>query len=135
MASKAYDYNDLALDEEYNKDYCDEAHIEAFARALTAEEYDDVPGLSSPSDSASTLTRPHRRIRKISAMSDFAPIHQKVQKYVLTSSFYNNLPKLTRTVYRRRKGGKSVTKRYDWLYHAVRWPLLVSSHTRRQWHP
>lgn len=71
--------------------------MQAFARALNAVE-DDVP--SSPVLTRSSLRNPppppppstgnaavpkhlhHTRVRKVSAVSDFAPIHTKIKRYV-----------------------------------------------------
>lgn len=103
------------------------SHIEAFAHALTAE-YFDTDYIDSPRNSPSSVSLangqqypfspPHSsshlssfhgprtpRIRKVSALSDFAPINLRVK--------------------RRKKGPKHLEKRQEWLFVLVRWPLLV----------
>lgn len=106
------------------------SHIEAFAHALTAEYFVDNDYLDSPRRSPSTLSiasgqhyqanspiQDSRflqaqangsrtpRIRKVSALSDFAPVNLRVRK--------------------RRKGPKHHERRQEWLFVLVRWPLLV----------
>ena len=108
------------------------SHIETFAHALQAEffvenEYVDTPrsssiflpnGQPSGSPALTPLSPPppsaHHtpsartpRIRKISALSDFAPVNLRVKK--------------------RKKGAKHHTndRRQEWLFVLVRWPLLV----------
>lgn len=56
-------------------------HIQAFAKALQAEDIADDPSesnLLSPTTSAP----PSPRVRKVSALSDFAPVNQRVRKCV-----------------------------------------------------
>ncbi|KDQ21031.1 hypothetical protein BOTBODRAFT_27050 [Botryobasidium botryosum FD-172 SS1] len=99
-SSAASDADDLLY-----ADYVNEEHILAFARALESDdtEHDGssavspVPG--SPTSGRSSLGR----VRRVSALSDFAPIHQKVKR-------------------RRRSyspGGQGG------LYTLLRWPLLI----------
>ncbi|KAH8118560.1 patatin-domain-containing protein [Phellopilus nigrolimitatus] len=110
---------------ELQANYVDESHIEAFAHALNAEYFVDNDYLDSPRASPSTaslssthLNRPHLlrqssnvnggrspRIRKVSALSDFAPVNLRVKK--------------------RKKGTKQLEKRQEWLFVLVRWPLLI----------
>ena len=55
-------------------------HIEAFANALQAEEiHDNNDNQASPS--SPTLSP---RVRKVSALSDFAPVNLKVRRHVST---------------------------------------------------
>ncbi len=56
-------------------------HLQAFAAALSADEVylESSGGLASP-QIGSTATPPSARIRKISALSDWAPINLKVKK-------------------------------------------------------
>lgn len=110
------------------------SHMQAFAHALSAEyfvdnEYYDTPPSHSPSTTRSfnnlqahsprALRSPStlqvngnasvaKRIRRISALSDFAPVNLRVRK--------------------RKKGAiKGHEKKQDWTFVLVRWPLLVSS--------
>lgn len=58
-------------------------HMQAFTDALKAEELpnlSDLPEGSSPASPTSTLAPPGQRVRKISALSDFAPVNLKVKK-------------------------------------------------------
>jgi len=66
----------------------DEEHIQAFARALSEVE-EDVP--SSPVETWTPRRQPsgnsavprhlhHTRVRKVSAVSDFAPINTRVKR-------------------------------------------------------
>ncbi|KAF8307243.1 patatin-domain-containing protein [Clavulina sp. PMI_390] len=107
------------VEEMFAANYCNEAHIQAFARALSVAE-DDVP--SSPvvarSRSSSTLNPVPKhvlqaRTRKISAVSDFAPIHTKVKRSL------------------RRTGGKRPRPsiKSEPLYMIFRWPILLLLNT------
>ncbi|PCH41001.1 patatin-domain-containing protein [Wolfiporia cocos MD-104 SS10] len=90
---------------ELNVDYVDESHMQAFAQALQTEDFDlnDQPHVPSPIAPSGTPAPPERRVRKISALSDFAPVNLKVKK---------------------RKKSRPEHKRQEWLYLIVRWPLL-----------
>lgn len=103
--------------------------MQAFAQALHADYFVDIDSLDTPRHSPSTLslastsqlnlTQQHisrqssflngtpksPRIRKVSALSDFAPVNVRVKK--------------------RKRGTKHQEKRTDWLFMLVRWPLLV----------
>ena len=105
--------------------------MQTFAQALHADYFVDIENLDTPRHSPSTLslastnqlnafpTQPSRqssfingaikspRIRKVSALSDFAPVNVRVKK--------------------RKRGTKHHEKRTDWLFMLVRWPLLVSN--------
>ncbi|KAF8914659.1 acyl transferase/acyl hydrolase/lysophospholipase [Mucidula mucida] len=89
--------------------YPAEQHLQAFAAALSADEVylESSGGLASP-QIGSTATPPSARIRKISALSDWAPINLKVKK-------------------RKKKDRAHAHKRlgHDWLFLIVRWPLLL----------
>ncbi|KAH7929478.1 patatin-domain-containing protein [Leucogyrophana mollusca] len=89
-----------------NTDYVDESHIEAFVNALQTDELSghDPFGAASPGTHPSTPVPQSPRVRKVSALSDFAPVNLKVK--------------------RRRKREKSNVRRQDWLFLLVRWPLL-----------
>ncbi|KAG8678183.1 hypothetical protein FRC08_017996, partial [Ceratobasidium sp. 394] len=92
------------LDVELARDYVDEEHILAFARALEADELTLPDDSSVASPSIPGTPRPsHERIRKVSALSDFAPINQRVK---------------------RRRRGALPPRHRELLYHIVRWPLL-----------
>lgn len=99
-------------------------HIQAFANALTADYFVDNDHLDSPRASTysfSNLSVPatpgqrpvsgSTRIRKVSALSDFAPVNLRVRK--------------------RKKGTGTGSrhhvekKQQEWLFVLVRWPLLV----------
>ena len=102
------------------------SHIEAFERALRLDEYhfDHPNGLSSPSTSAAPVTG-SSRIHKVSASSDFAPIHSRVDRYdciTLCILFKGSLFHVNLLVDR----GNKKHKRHDWSYLIFRWPLLVS---------
>ncbi|KAJ3515113.1 hypothetical protein NLJ89_g1967 [Agrocybe chaxingu] len=96
---------ELTLQSLFSDDYVNESHIEAFAHALRLDEsYFDHHGYTSsphPPGIPASPTLP--RIRKVSALSDFAPVNLKVKK--------------------RRKRDKP-DKRHDYLFVLLRWPLL-----------
>ncbi|KIJ20048.1 hypothetical protein PAXINDRAFT_174571 [Paxillus involutus ATCC 200175] len=87
----------------FSVDYMDESHIDAFKAALQLDDQDHL-GVASPSTHPGTPIPQSPRVRKVSALSDFAPINLKVK--------------------RRRKGEKSPDHKQDWLFLLVRWPLL-----------
>ncbi|KAG9104474.1 hypothetical protein FRC06_002130 [Ceratobasidium sp. 370] len=92
------------LDVELAHDYVDEEHILAFAKALEADELTLPDDSNAGSPSIPGTPRPsHERIRKVSALSDFAPINQRVK---------------------RRRRGTLPPRHRELLYHVVRWPLL-----------
>ncbi|KAG8690629.1 hypothetical protein FRC11_010298, partial [Ceratobasidium sp. 423] len=91
------------LDAELRQDYINEDHILAFAKALEADELTALPDDSSPSIPGTPRPAHAERIRKVSALSDFAPINQRVK---------------------RRRRGLLPPRRRELLYHIVRWPLL-----------
>ncbi|KAH7914326.1 acyl transferase/acyl hydrolase/lysophospholipase [Hygrophoropsis aurantiaca] len=90
----------------FDIDYVDESHMEAFTDALQTDELGmhDHLGMASPSTHPSTPVPQSPRVRKVSALSDFAPVNLKVK--------------------RRRKGEKPGARRQDWLFVLLRWPLL-----------
>ncbi|KAH0840150.1 hypothetical protein J3R83DRAFT_1131 [Lanmaoa asiatica] len=88
----------------FTLDYANESDIDAFKAALQLDEHDHF-GTASPSAYPGTPIPQSPRIRKVSALSDFAPINLKVK--------------------RRRKGERSPEHRQDWLFLLLRWPLLV----------
>jgi hypothetical protein len=77
------------------------SHIDAFKAALQPDEHDHLGAASNPG----TPVPQSPRIRKVSALSDFAPINLKVK--------------------RRRKGERFPEHRQEWLFLLVRWPLLL----------
>ncbi|KDR83709.1 hypothetical protein GALMADRAFT_664741 [Galerina marginata CBS 339.88] len=86
------------------QDFVDESHIAAFSHALKLDEsyfghQGDASSPPVPGTPVSTLPR----IRKVSALSDFAPVNLKVK--------------------RRRKKERQ-DKRSDYLFLLLRWPLL-----------
>jgi len=81
--------------------YVDEDHMKAFEEALVA----DVSGPSQPGSPMSPQSIGTTRIRKVSAMSDFAPVNIKVN--------------------RRKRGTGLPQKKQEWLFILLRWPLLL----------
>ena len=62
------------------------------------------------------------RIRKVSAMSDFAPVNIKVKRFaaIICELFCGSY-----TTPRRRRGTGPPGKKQEWLFILLRWPLLV----------
>ncbi|KAH9076980.1 patatin-domain-containing protein [Lactarius deliciosus] len=87
--------------------YVDEDHMKAFEEALTAESIVDyaTSGPSQPNSPTIPQSIGTTRIRKVSAMSDFAPVNIKVN--------------------RRKKRTGPPHKKQEWLYILLRWPLLL----------
>ncbi|KAJ3778854.1 patatin-domain-containing protein [Lentinula raphanica] len=88
-------------------DYIDEAHIQAYAEALSNDEF-HLPEANSPLPSGSPVVSHHGsvRVHKVSALSDFAPINLRVKR-------------------RKKKGtSNSVLRKHDWTFLLLRWPLL-----------
>ncbi|KZP33022.1 patatin-like phospholipase domain-containing protein [Athelia psychrophila] len=99
----SYSGNSRSVD--LDVDYVVEEHIQAFAKALQAEDIADDPSdLNLLSPTASAPQSP--RVRKVSALSDFAPVNQRVRK-------------------RRKREKLPDGKRQDWLFVLLRWPLLI----------
>lgn len=76
------------LDEIFSRNFCNEEHMQAFERALAAD--DDTTAIADwQGEAPFTPGAPipqhlhHDRVRKVSALSDFAPIHQRVKRYVI----------------------------------------------------
>ncbi|KAG2367348.1 acyl transferase/acyl hydrolase/lysophospholipase [Suillus spraguei] len=92
----------------FDSGYVNESHIQAFINALQSDDLDGHDALSAASPHtvpSSPVTVPQSpRVRKVSALSDFAPINLKVK--------------------RKRKGNKSTDKRQEWSFLVFRWPLL-----------
>ncbi|KAL0572430.1 hypothetical protein V5O48_009523 [Marasmius crinis-equi] len=64
-------------------DYVDESHIQAFHEALHTEDFSYFDITASPGPSAaSPVLSPNNtiRVRKVSALSDFAPVNLRVRK-------------------------------------------------------
>ncbi|KAF8195858.1 acyl transferase/acyl hydrolase/lysophospholipase [Mycena galopus ATCC 62051] len=105
----------MSSDALFAANYVNESHIAAFAEALDAdfEGRDDANRLVDPSAPPSSAppspvvsTTSSFRIRKVSALSDFAPVNLKVKK-------------------RKRKDKLHHPKgRHDWTFVVFRWPLL-----------
>ncbi|KAI0092473.1 acyl transferase/acyl hydrolase/lysophospholipase [Irpex rosettiformis] len=91
-------------------DYVDEGHMRAFAEALKADEFsaiaDDLTSPSSPLVGPSTPFRHH--VRKVSALSDFAPVNTRVRRRKKINS-----------------DRSADSRRQEWLFVLVRWPLLT----------
>ncbi|PPQ94036.1 hypothetical protein CVT25_009884 [Psilocybe cyanescens] len=86
------------------QDYVNESHMEAFSHALQLDEsYFDHQGDAASPQIPGTPVSSSSRIRKVSALSDFAPVNLKVK--------------------RRKKRGRE-DKRSDYLFLLLRWPLL-----------
>ncbi|KAG8936741.1 hypothetical protein FRC02_012023 [Tulasnella sp. 418] len=85
----------------FDADWVNEAHIQAFEKALECDE-DDQSEAASPVNTLKPLHE-RERTRKISAVSDFAPINTRVK---------------------RRKRNAKLSGKQGFLYHIVRWPLL-----------
>ncbi|KAI9447844.1 patatin-domain-containing protein [Lactarius indigo] len=89
--------------------YVDEDHMRAFEEALTADGKSVVDYATSGPSQPNSPTVPQSigttRIRKVSAMSDFAPVNIKVN--------------------RRKKRTGPPHKKQEWLYILLRWPLLL----------
>ncbi|KAF7432968.1 hypothetical protein PC9H_004912 [Pleurotus ostreatus] len=80
-------------------DYVNEAHIQTFAAALNSP--DDIWDASVP---GTPTPQAQSRVRKVSALSDFAPINIRIRK--------------------RKRRDRVHGKRQDWLFLLLRWPLL-----------
>ncbi|GJJ07455.1 hypothetical protein Clacol_001657 [Clathrus columnatus] len=78
-------------------DYVNEDHVRAFEAALNSEETEMEPDASPVTAKSSRF-----RIRKVAALSDFAPINVTLPRRA----------KITR-------------KRQDCMFHIIRWPLLA----------
>ncbi|KAI9063236.1 patatin-domain-containing protein [Trametes sanguinea] len=94
----------------FDSDYVDERHMQQFAEALRADDsallsdFTDMP--NSPVVGPQQLPNPPtgQRVRKVSALSDFAPVNLKVK--------------------RRKRPPRPANKGREWLYLTLRWPLL-----------
>lgn len=100
------------LPDDLFRDYVDEAHMRAFAQALTL---DENAGTSEEASSPQALASPTlgaypggHRVRKVSALSDFAPVNQRIKR---------SRKKLWRNA--------NSSKRQEWLFVLMRWPLLT----------
>ncbi|OBZ70198.1 hypothetical protein A0H81_10038 [Grifola frondosa] len=94
---------------ELDVDYVNESHMQTFAEALKTDDSGmlsdiNTETLPSPSSPTGMLTPAGPRVRKVSALSDFAPVNVKVRK---------------------RRRSRTVHRRQEWLYLIVRWPLLL----------
>lgn len=93
----------LTAEDLFAADYVNESHIRSFSDALGADELVLDQGDASPNVPGSPLASV-TRVRKVSALSDFAPVNMRVK--------------------RRRKKNGAHDKRKDWLFVLLRWPLL-----------
>lgn len=99
---------DKRLPELLYADYVENSHFQAFAEALRADESvleQQASEAQSPRPPPSPAPSANR-VRKVSALSDFAPVNVRVSR-------------------RRRRREKVPGKRSDWLYLVLRWPLLI----------
>ncbi|TFK23281.1 patatin-like phospholipase domain-containing protein [Coprinopsis marcescibilis] len=89
------------------KNYVIPDHIAAFAHALREDEgYFDYAGDNQSVNGMATPQSTHSyRIRKVSALSDFAPVNLRVKRS-------------------KSKKFRAATGRHDFLYILLRWPLL-----------
>lgn len=108
--------------------------MRAFELALNTDENAGLSdGVPSPSILASPQVgaygAPGQRVRKVSALSDFAPVNQRVRRYV-TLPLLSRQTSLIDHIRRHRKkmgnGKKLNTKGQEWMFLILRWPLLVS---------
>ncbi|KAF8339047.1 acyl transferase/acyl hydrolase/lysophospholipase [Cantharellus anzutake] len=100
------------IDRLFSQNFCNEEHIQAFSRALGTP--DEESGPPSPVETFSSFGQSHSskvanspqqpRVHKVSAVSDFAPIHTKVKR-----------------------GAPHVKQ--EKLYQIFRWPLLILLNT------
>ncbi|KAI9001002.1 patatin-domain-containing protein [Trametes punicea] len=94
----------------FDSDYVDERHMRQFLEALRADDSallsDFTENPSSPVIGPQQLGNPPngQRVRKVSALSDFAPVNLKVK--------------------RRKRPPRPANKGREWLYLILRWPLL-----------
>ncbi|KIK68128.1 hypothetical protein GYMLUDRAFT_36963 [Collybiopsis luxurians FD-317 M1] len=94
------------LEELLDADYVDESHIQAYAQALTSD--DAFVEVTSPLPPNSPAPSFHSgvRVRKVSALSDFAPINLRVKRR------------------KERRSSASSNRKHDWTFLLLRWPLL-----------
>ncbi|KAK7049495.1 hypothetical protein VNI00_005526 [Paramarasmius palmivorus] len=89
-------------------DFVDESHIQAFDDALHTDEYfpADLASSPGPVPMSPTLSPANSiRVKKVSALSDFAPVNLRVR--------------------RKKKKDRIHDKRHDCMYLLLRWPLLL----------
>ncbi|KAJ7129635.1 acyl transferase/acyl hydrolase/lysophospholipase [Mycena epipterygia] len=88
--------------------YLNESHIRAFAEALDSDaDYPRDAGRSDASTAAGPPSPVTSRVRKVSALSDFAPVNLKVKRR------------------KRKDKGHAKGPRHDWTFILFRWPLLA----------
>ncbi|THV08518.1 patatin-domain-containing protein [Dendrothele bispora CBS 962.96] len=89
-------------------DYVNESHMQTFAEALNADEFPSGNETASPVAPGSPALSVNNsvRVRKVSALSDFAPVNLRVKK-------------------RKKKERTTDKHRHDWLFLLLRWPLLL----------
>ncbi|KAH9899860.1 patatin-domain-containing protein [Cubamyces lactineus] len=94
----------------FELDYVDERHMQQFAEALKADDsallsdFTEVPNSPVVGPQQLGNTSFGQRVRKVSALSDFAPVNLKVK--------------------RRKRPPRPANKGREWLYLILRWPLL-----------
>lgn len=100
--------------------------IESFAHALRFDEafFENNGGYaSSPHLPGTPGSSYNTKIRKVSALSDFAPVNVKVNRRGLTA--ISQKRRINLSFFRRKRRLKG-DKRTDYLFILLRWPLLVS---------
>ncbi|CAL1700663.1 unnamed protein product [Somion occarium] len=87
-------------------DYVDESHIKAFEDALKSEDVvlDAADLVAAESSTTGAHTPSGHRVRKVSALSDFAPVNVRITK--------------------RKRSSHTPDRRQELLFTLVRWPLL-----------
>ncbi|KAI0638196.1 patatin-domain-containing protein [Trametes polyzona] len=95
----------------FDLDYVDEKHMQQFAEALRSDDSALLSDFNTEVTDSPVVGPQHlgslsnaQRVRKVSALSDFAPVNLKVKK--------------------RRRTPQPAHKGREWLYLILRWPLL-----------
>jgi hypothetical protein len=101
------------------------SHIQAFSDALGADELlNDHQEYASSPNIPGTPVSPAPRVRKVSALSDFAPVNLRVKRSVCPTQ-HGRRADPSHFSSRRRRKDKPHDKRNDWLFLLLRWPILV----------
>ncbi|KAF7355343.1 Patatin-like phospholipase domain-containing protein [Mycena sanguinolenta] len=116
----------------FTADYVNESHIHAFAEALAADADFQDRDASKPVDPSAppspvVSTTSSMRIRKVSALSDFAPVNLKVKKYACPILPFIRRRPICADGNEKDKSypGPRKTARHDWTFVLFRWPLLA----------
>ena len=97
-------------------------HMETYARFLSMTDSEINEMVSPAVRPESPLLEP-RRVRRVSALSDFAPVNLKVRRYVVSQTCGRGL--IVGSFSRRKRGERNDGRSQELLYLLVRWPLLV----------